>query len=135
VAGSGRQNADSALIVALASGATVHDASAAVGVAERTIYRRLEDAAFRRQVSDARSEMLMQAVGKLADASTNAVSTLGRLLDAESESVQLGAARSILELGTKLREATELDQRLRDLEARAEVAAQEQVRTTHRAWC
>jgi hypothetical protein len=119
VTGGDRKNADVALIAALAGGATVREASAAGAVSEPTIYRRLRDDDFKRRVSDARGEMLAQAVGKLADASTKAVTTLTELLNGESESVRLGAARSVLELGVKLRESTELERRIAELEARA----------------
>jgi hypothetical protein len=118
----GRKNADGALIAALASGATVQAASVAAGVAERTTYRRLEDPAFRRRFSAVRGEMLARAVGLLADASTKAVTTLTSLLEGESESVRLSAAKSILELGPRLRESTELEARINQLEARAEEA-------------
>jgi hypothetical protein len=106
-------------MAALAGGSTVQEASAAAGVAESTAYRRLRDADFKRQVSDARTEMVAQTVGKLAEASTRAARKLEDLLDAESESVALGAARSILELGSRLRESTELARRIAELEARA----------------
>jgi hypothetical protein len=123
VSGGDRKNADCALIAALASGATVQAASVAAGVAERTVYRRLEDPAFRRRVSETRGRMLAQAVGLLADASSRAVTTLTNLLEGESESVRLSAAKSIIELGCKLRESTELEERINQLEARAAEAA------------
>src|SRR5687767_9306925 len=91
VAGGDRKNADSVLIAALASGATVRDASALARVGERTAYRRLDDPDFKRRIADARAEMLARAVGTLADASTRAASTLNDLLDAEHEGVALGA--------------------------------------------
>ena len=49
---------------------------------------------------------------------TDAADTLRALLSAQGESVRLGAARSILELPLRLREAEELEQRVRDLEGR-----------------
>jgi hypothetical protein len=61
--------------------------------------------------------MVNRATGRLADESVNAVGTLSALLAAKSESVRLGAARSILEIGAKLRKATELEARISDLEA------------------
>jgi hypothetical protein len=114
-----RQKAESVLIAALAGGSTIRDAASQAGVAESTVYRRLDDANFCRQVSEVRGEMLERAVGAMADASTKAAGKLKDLLDAESEHVQLSAARSILELGVKLREATELEKRIAELEARA----------------
>jgi hypothetical protein len=47
-----------------------------------------------------------------------AVDTLAALLLAKSEMVRLTAARSILELGTKLRESGEFDERITALENR-----------------
>ncbi len=117
MAGSGRKNGDTTLVLALAAGTTVKDAAAQAGMGERTVYRRLENVEFQQRVTAARSEMVSRAVGLLADAATDAVSTMRGLLSAESESVRLGAARGILELGTRLRETVELAaelQRLKD---------------------
>src|SRR5204863_65773 len=72
VAGSGRGNADAALVAALAAGSTIRDAAKTAGVAERTVYRRLEDPGFRQRVNNARAELIAHAVGKLAEASTAA---------------------------------------------------------------
>ena len=114
----GRKSADQKIIVALAGGQTVQAAARAAGVGESTVFRRLRDAAFRGAVAAARAEVTARALGKLAAASTAAASTLRKLLNAESEAVKLSAARSILELGTKLREAVELEQRIVALEAK-----------------
>lgn len=114
-----RRKGDPALIAALAGGRTVRDAARAAGVNEATVHRRMKDAAFRQTVAEARSRLIEGAVGQLADASTAAVATLRALLDAESETARLGAARSILELGSKLRESIEMEQRIAALEARA----------------
>ena len=46
------------------------------------------------------------------------VPTLRKLLDARSETVRLGAARAILELGGKLREQEDITERVRALEER-----------------
>jgi hypothetical protein len=46
----------------------------------------------------------------------DAAAKLRELLTAESETVRLGAARALLELGVKLREGVELEQRVADLE-------------------
>jgi hypothetical protein len=60
-----------------------------------------------------------RTVGRLTDASTAAVTMLQALLEADSESVRLGACRAILELGLKLRASEELERRLAALEDRA----------------
>lgn len=116
----GSTKGEAALIVALAGGATIRDAARRASIGERTVYRRLDEPDFRQQVQAARADMVAQAVGKLADAATKAVDTLSALLDGDSESVRLGAARAILEIGTKLRDATEFEARLAALEATAQ---------------
>jgi hypothetical protein len=117
MAGSGRRNADEALALALASGQTVRDAAAAAGVAERTATRRWADAAFRRRVAELRGDMVGRALGRMADGMTEAADVLRALLAADTPpAVRLGAARSLLELGVKLREAVELEARLTSLE-------------------
>lgn len=118
MAASGRKSADAVLVATLAGGATVADAALAAGVAERTVYRRLQDPAFVQAVNGARAEMITRAVGQLADASTEAAATLRNLLSATSETVQLGAARSVLEMTTRLRESEELERRITEIEAK-----------------
>jgi len=81
-----------------------------------TVYRRLDDADFCRRLSQLRGQIMGQAVGTLISTSTDAATTLRALLSAESESVRLGAARSILEPGSKFRESLELEERLARLE-------------------
>ncbi len=122
MAGSGRKQSDETLILHLAAGASRTSAAKAAGVSERTVFRRLQDPAFRQRLDEARAEMLTSAVARLTASATSAAMTLHRLLTAESESVQLGAARSILELGTKLRESEELAARIAALEAHLEPA-------------
>ncbi len=114
----GRRNADEALALALAAGKTVRDAAAEVGIGERTATRRWADPDFRQIVSRHRADMVGRAVGELADSMSAAATTLRVLLDCESPAIRLGAARSILELGVKIKEAVELDERVGALEAR-----------------
>ncbi len=116
MAGGDRKNADGALITALASGATVAAAAEQAGVSERTVYRRLEDDSFRGQLAEARAELIKRAVGRLARDCSAAADTLRALLTAESETVRLGAAKSIIELAVKIREHDELAERVAALE-------------------
>ena len=124
MAGNGRRKADEALALALAAGQTLRAAAPAAGVSERTAARRWADPAFRRRVAELRGEMVHRALGRMADGMAEAADVLRQLLAAKSESVRLGAARSLLELGVKLRESVELEERLLALEERA--AQQEQ---------
>jgi hypothetical protein len=114
----GRKSGDQVLAVALASGLTVEAAARQANVAPRTVYRRLGDPDFLREVDTLRADMVGQALGRLTESMTAAADTLRALLAARGESVRLGAARSILELPLRLREAAELAQRVRDLEGR-----------------
>jgi transposase len=110
---------EDAFIIAYASGTSLREAARTAGISESTAYRRLKDPAFRRRISEIRTSFLNQAVGLLCEDATKAVSTLKELLSARSESVRLSAARAILELGPKLREQTELEERITALEREA----------------
>lgn len=111
-----RPSGDDELILFLAAGASVREAAERAGIGERTVYRRLADADFRRSVSEARGRLFDVALGKLAGIATKAADTLGRLMESDKPSVALGAAKAALELGPRLREATELEERLNRLE-------------------
>ena len=114
----GRHNGDLTLVMALAAGLTNKQAAQEAGVSERTVVRRLGDPAFRKQVADARATTVEQAAARLTAASLLAVRTLLQLLEAESESVRLSAAKGILELGAKMREASELEAQIHALQER-----------------
>ena len=113
-----KKNADVLLLLAFASGASAAEAARQAGVSERTAFRRLHDPDFRRRIAQARDKMVDDAMGQLAQASVVAVGTLRALCTAESETVRLGAARSLLELTMRLREHVELGDRVSSLEAR-----------------
>jgi len=111
----GRRNADEALALAVASGQTLRDAAQQAGIGERTASRRWADPAFRRRVSELRGDMVRRSLRRMADGMTEAADVLRQLLAAQSESVRLGAARSLLELGGKLRESVELEEEIGEL--------------------
>ena len=114
-----RKKANTGLIVSLACGASVETAAQKAGVSVRTVYRRLANPEFVAQVNEVRADMLRRAAAMLTAAGMSAIKTFTTLQEsARSESVRLGAARSIIELGCKLREMVELTERLDLLEAR-----------------
>jgi hypothetical protein len=77
----------------------------------------LQDAGFRQQLDTARQQTLQAAIDLLGKASAAAAATLVDLMARDKPpSARLGAARAILELGSKLREAQELEERLSALE-------------------
>lgn len=114
----GRSTADAALLTALSKGLNVRTAAQQAGLSERSVYRRLRTPAFREALSAARREALDAATAALSNASGSAATALiGLLRDGTPPSVKLQAARSILELGGKLREEVEVEARLTALEA------------------
>lgn len=72
------------------------------------------------RVTELRAEMTSRALGRLVDGMAFAADTLRKLLTAKSEMVRLSAARTVLELATRLRETVELEERLAVLEHRQE---------------
>src|SRR4051812_12263357 len=115
----GRRNADEKLLMALACGATVESAARSADVAERTAYRRLAEPQFQQRLQQLRADMVQRTAGALTAASQEAVRTL---LSLQKETlppgVRLGAAKAVIELGLKLREMAEVEQRLSELEQR-----------------
>jgi hypothetical protein len=122
VAGSGRAGADETLVALLAGGMTRQAAAARLGVGERTVYRRLEDPAFRAKIDEARADMRARTAAMLTAAGVTAAETLVTLLAAEADGIKLAAAVRIIELGSKLRESEELETRVAALEAQATAA-------------
>jgi transposase-like protein len=113
----GKRNAEHLLLQALACGATVEGAARQSGVSESTVYRRLRDAEFRRQIDNLRSEMVQRNAGTLTAAGSESVKTLVILQQPTNPAaVRLGAAKAVLELGIKIREVATLEQRLAALE-------------------
>jgi hypothetical protein len=96
MAENGRRKGDDALLLA---GKTIRDAATEARIGERTANRRLADPAFRRRVSELRAEMVAQALGRLAEGMAEVGDKLRELLNAESESVRLGACRALLLAG------------------------------------
>jgi protein involved in polysaccharide export with SLBB domain len=108
-----------AAALALASGRTLADAAKASGAGQRTIKTwNASLPAFPRRINELRAEMTSRAVGRLADGMASAAETLGFLSRrGRSEMVRLSAARTVLELGNKLRETVELEERIAALES------------------
>ncbi len=115
----GKQSADPKILLALACGANAEAAARQAGVSERTVRRRLKDPKFVRKVNKLRAEMHVRVADQLTAASTEGVRTMVQLMkDTNSGSVRLGAARSVVELSTKVRETADLAVRLAELEQR-----------------
>lgn len=117
---------DDELIQALAAGATVQEAAEQAGVEERTAHGRLADADFRRSVSQARGRLFHTALGRLAGLASGAAGVFERLMQSEQPTVARRAAKAVLELGPKLREATEFEERISRVEDRLDEEPREE---------
>ena len=107
------------LVLALAAGGTVREAAEQAGVEEPTAQGRLADADFRRAVSRARGRLFHTALGRLASLASKAAGVFERLLESDQPSAVRGAAKAVLLLGPRLRESTELEERISRLEEEA----------------
>src|SRR5215468_2793511 len=105
-----------AVALLLAAGRTVKDAAREARTAERTIHYWRADDAFRRRVRELQAELFGRTVARLVSLGGQAADTLARLLDSGNEAVALGAARTVLEAGARLRETVELARRVEELE-------------------
>jgi hypothetical protein len=104
--------------LALASGLTLAEAARRGKVGTTTLKRWNREPPFARRVSELRAEMTARALGRLVESMSGAADTLGFLArKAKQEAVRLAAARAVLELGTKLRESVELEERIIALES------------------
>jgi hypothetical protein len=113
----GKTILDERLLMALACGATVDAAAQAAGLHKRTVYRCLEDPAFVQRLQQARHDMVQRTNGMLTAAAGESVKALLALVKERTQpAVRLGAARAVLEIGMRLRQQAELEQRIAALE-------------------
>ncbi len=106
-----------AFLIALACGSTVEAAAAKASLSVRTAYRRLDDPAFRQKLQEFRGQMVERSGAMLSAAGMEAAKTLLSLMERSiPPATRLGAARAVIELGMKLRDLLEVEQRLATLE-------------------
>jgi hypothetical protein len=121
MAGHGRKNCDDALLLALAAGASTATAATQAKCSERTVRRRLADPAFREQVGAMRSQLIQDAVGRLAMLGTRAADELDRLIQqGENDQVKLGASRAVLGFMLQGHEHEVLARQIEELRQRLE---------------
>ncbi len=111
-----RTHQDEVIVAALASGRSYEDAGAAAEVSARTVRRRMAEPAFATAVSARRGERVAAVTGQLVAAGGDAIAVITDCLGSERDSVRLRAAHLLLSLGVQLRGATELEQRITELE-------------------
>jgi hypothetical protein len=116
----GRERELSAL---LAAGCRHRVAAKKLGVNQRTVDRYAVRADVKQMVREIRDRAASAAVGVLTEAMTYAARELLRLMRSGSEGVRLGACRTVLEYGIRVREHTELARRVAELENDADEPA------------
>jgi len=106
--------------LALAAGGSNADAAKAAGVNTRTVARwRADEVAFADRIEDLRSEMLTEASGLLAHATTAAVLKLAEIIEEGEEGHALTASRIVLDMASRYRVDQALELRISDLETAA----------------
>jgi len=118
---------DGLIIAALGAGMTHSDAGRAAGVSNRTVRRRLEDPTFSQRVADAAAEYVDQLSKQLTRLAPSAIETMSMLMSAPDSppAVKLRAATCLLNASRVWRDATELEERLRQLETQVAETGQE----------
>lgn len=98
---------------------TIEAAAEAAGIARRTAYRYLGDPSVKRALSQALDDALAQATSRAVTAMSTALGVLEEVYQdrASPPAARVSAARTILTSAPSLREAHELAERVRALEA------------------
>lgn len=98
---------------------TIGEAATQAGVGEVTLWRWLKRPQFQAGYRLARRRVVEAAIGRLQHAATEAVATLQRNLTSGAPSVEVRAAKAILDQATKAIELMDLVERVEVLEQRA----------------
>lgn len=110
---------DEQLLVGLASGLSIREASEKAGLSDRTARRRLAEPGFAERLSDLRMSWVRDAMGHLCSIAGKAARTLEALLDGKSEATRLSAARAIVEMAVRVLDYDDLSRRINELETEA----------------
>lgn len=108
-----------AVIVALLANPKITDAAKAANVSESTVWRLMQNETFQRRYREAQSEALTTALGSIQGAATEAVATLREIATSgKNETARTQAAKAVLDYTFKVRELFDLEDRVKQLEAR-----------------
>ncbi|MCE3017458.1 MAG: hypothetical protein ACK56W_02405 [Pirellula sp.] len=107
------------LALLLATGSSTKNAAQQLGVASRTAYRIASSDKMKNRVSELRSQITNEAVGRLTQGATKAADTLVELLgEANEPSTRLNASKAILASLSAISELGELRARIDALESK-----------------
>jgi len=105
-------------IEAMLSHSSVESAAAAAGISRATAFRWLQHQDVIQKLRQARQQAWSRAMAQVQEAAPEAVAALRKILhEAENESPRVAAAKTILELGLRVVEIGDIEQRLEKLEA------------------
>jgi hypothetical protein len=117
-----------AALLAVISNPTLKEAALAAGVSETTLWRYMQDEAFKRRLREARREAVGHAVTRLQRASADAVTVLQELMMKEGApaAARITAARTVLDYAVRADEAQELKARIEELEEFVKIRREEE---------
>ena len=121
--GGKRPQREDAALAALLSEPTIEAAATKAGIGESTLLRWMAEPAFKTRLRAARRSVVEGAIGRLQQATTQAVDALTRNLTCGTPSVEVGAAKGVLAQAIKAVELVDLAERIEALEQAAELAA------------
>jgi len=106
-------------LIALLTQPTKEKAASAAGITSKTLRNYLDDPEFRAEYKSAFANLVEDATRQAQQSIAPALSTLREIVEDTEENAQarISAARSILEYGLRLTEATDILSRLDELEA------------------
>jgi hypothetical protein len=122
--GGKRPRREEAAISALLTEPTIAEAARKAGIGRSTLLRWLAEPEFKARYRGARRSVVEGAIGRLQQASTQAVDALVRNLTCGTPAVEVGAARTILDQAIKAVELIDLAERVEALEQASELAAE-----------
>lgn len=101
-------------VLVLASSPTITAAIKETGVAEATAYRWLKDERVKRELRDARREIMFHSVGKLISATGNAINVLTDVMndDTQPAGSRVQAAKMILDTAINTVQADDLQEQI-----------------------
>jgi AcrR family transcriptional regulator len=103
------------LAIESASGKTIRDAAAAIGMSQRTAYRHWANPEFKESVVHIRNEAVSAAVDRMTNAMSESVDVLEQLLSNADPNVRLRAASKLLDLGFKADDTYRLSAEIEEL--------------------
>lgn len=106
-----------AFAVLVAGGGSYRSIAKRLGISRTTVHRWIEEPEVIAAVQKHRDKAVDRTTGALQKAGSSAAACLARLLKADSETVQLGAAKAILDSLAKFKDLLELQERVKVLEA------------------